>query len=221
MKAWYCLLLLLISACFAPSMAASTVTFNFDTCIPQTIVYHGTPLDQACSGLSAHFSSPHDGWQGGGYSVQNAGTTFWNLSQFSGNYLVPSGLDPGALDIHFSQPVYSISFVFATADFNQNEVPTTIQTDAYFNSNLVGSAQSHGTYGRDTMPMGTSTLDTAGRPFNWAEIWIPWQMLGSSDVLEDRIVVTTGNVTTPEPASIVLLGGGLLTLLSSIRRSKA
>jgi hypothetical protein len=133
---------------------AGTVTFNFDTCRPQNLVYHSTPLDQTCSGVTAHFSSPHDGLQGGGYSVQNDGTTGWTLSLFSGNYLMPTGLDPGALDIRFSQPVYSISFLFATADFQQVEVPTTIQTDAYFNSTLVGSIQAHGTYGSDTMPMG-------------------------------------------------------------------
>ena len=220
MKFMYGATLLAILGCFAPLATAGTVTFDFDTCVPQNIVYHGTPLDQTCSGITAHFSSPHDGWQGGGYSVQNAGTTFWTLSLFSGNYLMPNGLDPGALDIHFSQPVYSIRFYFATADFQQVEVPTTIQTDAYFNSTLVGSAQAHGTYASDTMPMGSLTLDTGGTAFNWARIWIPWQPQGSTDVLVDTIVVTTGgNVgNTPEPASIALLGGGILTLVSVTRR---
>jgi hypothetical protein len=221
MKSWSCSLTLALVFFLSFSAVAGTtsVTFDFDNCIPQGIVYHSTPLDQTCSGVTAHFGSPHDGWLGGGYSVQNAGTTFWTLSLFSGNYLVPNGLDPGALDVHFSQPVYSVSFVFATADFNQNEVPTTIQTDAYFNSTLLGSAQSHGTYGSDTMPMGTLTLDTGSKAFNWMEIWIPWQTLGSSDVLVDTIVVTTGTVTqTPEPGTLLLLGTGIVSLTSLMRR---
>jgi hypothetical protein len=213
-------LLLAISFSLVPFAVAGTVTSDFDTCSPQNIVYHGTPLVQTCAGVTFQFTSTHDGWQGGGYSVQNAGTTFWTLSLFSGNYLMPNGLDPGALDIHFSQPVYSIRFDFATADFQQVEVPTTIQTDAYFNATLVGSAQAHGTYASDTMPMGSLTLDTGGTAFNWARIWIPWQPQGSTDVLVDTIVVTTGgNVgNTPEPASIALLGGGILTLVSVGRR---
>jgi hypothetical protein len=218
MKIRYCVLLLATIGCLSPCAAAGTVTFDFDTCFPQNIVYHSTPLDQTCSGVLGHFTSTHDGWAGGGYSVQNANTTFWHLSLFSGNYLVPNGLDPGAFDIHFSQPVYSITFFFATADFNQNETPTTIQTDAYFNSNLIGSGQAHGTYANDTMPMGTLTLDTGGKAFNWIRIWIPWQALGCTDVLVDTIVVKTGNVTTPEPASLVLLGGGLLALFSVARK---
>jgi PEP-CTERM motif len=219
MKIWCNALLLAIAACFVPLAMAGTVTADFDTCVPQNIVNLGTPLAQTCSGVTFHFSSPHDGWSGGGYSVQNAGKTSWTLSQFSGNYLVPSGLNPGALDIHFSQPVYSISFSFATGDFNQNEVPTTIQTDAYFNSTLSGSTQAHGIYGSDTMPMGSLTLDMGATAFNWARIWIPWQPLGSTDVLVDNIVVKTGNfAATPEPASLGLIGGGLLTLFSAARR---
>ena len=61
--------------------------------------------------------------------------------------------------------------------------------DAYLDSNLVGSTQAHGTYGGDTMPMGTLSYDSGGRPFNRIEIWIPPQVGGSSDVLVDNIIL--------------------------------
>jgi hypothetical protein len=183
---------LLIVVCglgFTAAALAGTVKFDFDTCTPILNAGLSTPLDQACGNVKAHFSSTHDGWWGGGYSVQNANTTFYILHLFAGNYLMPNGLDPGALDVSFAAPLGAVTFPFATADFNQNEVPTTIQMDAYFNTTLVGSKQAHGTYGNDTMPMGTLTFDSGGRPFNRIEIWIPPAPLASSDVLVDTIAV--------------------------------
>ena len=184
----FVLLIATFSFCLAHSAWAGTATFDFDNCTPALTAGMSTPLDQTCSGISGHFSSTHDGYQGGGYSVQTDMTTGWHMSQFSGNYLVPNGLDPGRLDINLNQSVTSITFTFATADFQQIETPTTIQMDAYLNSNLVGSMQAHGTYGSDTMPMGGLSYDSGGRPFNRIEIWIPYQPLGSTDVLVDTII---------------------------------
>lgn len=212
------LLLVFLFFCLRYTSLAGTNTIDFDNCFPQNMLNISTPINQTCGVLTAHFSSPLDGYQGGGYSVQNAGTTFWILSQFSGNYLVPNSLNPGGLNIHFSQPIYSIAFTFATADFNQNEIPTTIQLDLYFNSALVRSTQAHGTYGSDTMPMGMLAFDTGGIAANWVDIWIPWQPLGSTDVMVDNIVVTTRDIAAPEPASFALLGGGVLSLAMFIRR---
>lgn len=175
---------------------AATANYDFDNCSPRLTPGMSTPLNQTCNGIYAHFSSTHDGYLGGGYSIQTDGTTGWHMSQFSANYLVPNGLDPGRLDISFSQVLTAITFTFATADFQQVEVPTTIQLDAYMDSTLVGSQQAHGTYGSDTMPMGTLTFDSGGRPFNRVEVWIPWQPLGSTDVLLDNIVVTPGGSVT-------------------------
>jgi len=182
----------IVGACvaFACPAWAGTTAFDFDSCSPTLTPGMSTPLDQTCNAISAHFSSTHDGWQGGGYSVQTDGTTQWHMSQFSGNYLMPNGLDPGRLDISFGQSLTAITFTFATADFHQNEIPTTIQMDAYLDSNLVGSKQAHGTYGSDTMPMGTLTYNSGGQAFNRIEIWIPPQALGSSDVLVDNLAVT-------------------------------
>ena len=168
---------------------ARTSKYDFDSCIPLLNAGMSTPIDQVCGGVKAHFWSPYDGIQGGGYSVQNANTTFYVLHLFSGNYLDPNGLDPGSLNINFTAGLGSIQFDFATADFHQNEVPTTIQMDAYLNATLVGSKQAHGTYGSDTMPMGTLSY-TSTKPFNRVVIWIPPQPLGSSDVLVDNVTVT-------------------------------
>jgi hypothetical protein len=193
--------------------SASTILFDFDTCIPNNILYHSTPLDQTCSGVLGHFSSTTDGQYNGGFSVQNASTTGWVLSLFSGNYLIPNSLSPGRLDVSFSQTMNSISFPFATADFNQNETPTTIQLDMYLNNGLVGSVQAHGTYGNDTMPMGT--ISFSGADFDRIEIWIPWQPLGTSDFLVDSLAVTPA---VPEPTTLGLIGAGCVSVLPFLRK---
>jgi hypothetical protein len=187
------LALLLATFIFSLSYSgwAGTSKFDFDSCTPILTAGMSTPLDQTCGSVNAHFSSSHDGLMGGGYSVQNANTTFYVLHLFSGNYLWPNGLDPGTLNMNFSTTLNSIRFDFATADFNQNEVPTTIQMDAYFYSTLVGSKQAHGTYGSDTMPMGSLVFDSGKKAFNRVVIWIPYQPLGSSDVLVDNVTVKT------------------------------
>jgi hypothetical protein len=182
------------SFCAAQFVSAGTATFDFDHCTPVLTTGMSTPLDQTCSGISGHFSSTHDGYQGGGYSVQSDATTGYHMSQFSANYLWPNGLDPGRLDISLNQSVTSITFTFATADFGI-ETPTTIQMDAYLDSNLVGSMQSHGTYGSDTMPMGTLSYDSGGRPFNRIEIWIPQAGGASTDVLVDNMILTQAPTT--------------------------
>lgn len=200
--------------------SAATITFDFDSGTPALSAGQNLPLDQTAGGLTAHFSFP-SGFGFGGFSVQNAGTTFFALSLFSGNYLYPNSLDPGPLDILFSQPISSISFPFATADFNQNEVPTTIKLTAYENSTAnpaVGSATAHGSYGSDTMPMGTLTFNSSGQSFNLVEISVPFQPLGTSDFLVDNIAVTpAGANLVPEPVSFTLVGGGLLSLLARRR----
>ncbi len=175
---------------------ASTVTFDFDTGTPSLSTGQGTPLDQTSGGVTAHFSSPTIG--AGGFSVQSDATTQYHMSQFSGNYLWPNSVYSPALDIQFSEQLSSITFTFATADFQQVEVPTTIQLTAYENATgtpPVGSTTAHGTYGTDTMPMGTLTFN-ATQPFNVVEVVIPPAPQAASDFLVDNIVVTTSNVPT-------------------------
>ena len=197
----------------ASASSASTIVFDLDNCVPNDILYHSTPLDQTCSGVLGHFSSTTDGQYNGGFSVQNASTTGWVLSLFTGNYLMPDSLTPGRLDVSFSQNMTSIAFPFATADFHQNEIPTTIQMDMYLNNALVGSVQAHGEYASDTMPMGTMSF--SGATFDRIEIWIPWQPLGTSDFLVDSLAVIP---EVPEPTTLALMGGGCLFVLPFLRR---
>jgi hypothetical protein len=188
--------------------AATTATFDFDNGTPTLSTGQSTPLDQTSAGVTAHFSSPTV--EAGGFSVQSDATTQYRLSQFSRNYLWPNSVYSPALDIQFSQQLSSITFTFATADFQQVEIPTTIQLTAYEDSTAtpaVGSATAHGTYAGDTMPMGTLTFNSAA-PFNVVQISIPPAPAAASGFLVDNIIVTTTalppsatptNTATPTP----------------------
>jgi uncharacterized protein (TIGR03437 family) len=173
----------------ACSAKAQTVTFDFDTGTPALSRGQSTPFDQTSGGVTARFSSP----SGSGFSIQSDASTGWKMSKFSGNYLYANSLSSNVLDIKFSQQLTSITLTFATADFQQVEVPTTIQLTAYLDSNTtpaVGSATAHGTYASDTMPMGTLSFNSGGRPFNLVEITIPRQALAASNFFVDNVTVT-------------------------------
>lgn len=191
-----------ILALWPPHLAqALTATFDFDTGTPPLSAGQGTPLDQTKSGVSAHFSSPSDPI-GQGYSVQNAGTTFWTLSLFSGNYLIPNSVFKSFLDIKFNQQLTAITLDFATADFQQVEIPSPLQITAYENSTAstpIGSATAQGTYAGDTMPMGVLTFNSGGKPFNLVELGLPVYPNGASDFLVDNITVTVLPGPTPTP----------------------
>lgn len=189
-----------LSCWLAHAAPATTVTFDFDTGTPRLSTGQGLPLDQVSGGVSAHFSSPTIG--AGGFSVQSDATTQFRLSQFSGNYLYPNSVSSPALDIQLDQPATGITFPFATADFQQVEIPTTIQLSAYADATggaPVGVATAHGEYAGDTMPMGTLTFVSA-TPFTLVEITIPYAPLAASGFLVDSITVTTTSVP-PIPTS--------------------
>jgi hypothetical protein len=171
------------------------VTFDFEIGTPTLTTGQSVPFDQTSGGVTAHFSSP----QGAVFSVQTDVSTGFTLSQFSGRYLYDNNLNRNYLDIQFSQQISSLTLTFATADFQQNEVPTTIQLTAYEDSTAtpaVGSATAHGTYPvdtthpNDTLPQGTLSF-TSAAPFNLVEIVLPPQPLGITDFLVDNITVTT------------------------------
>ncbi len=180
----------------AGTAGAATVTFDLDTGAPTLSTGQSIPLDQTVSGVTAHMSSP----SGPVFSIQTDASTGWKMSQFSGHYLYDNNLNMNPLDIAFSQEVNSITFTFATADFQQVEVHTTIQLTAYLNSTgtpAVGTTTAHGTYAGDTMPMGTLTFDAGSQSFNLVEIVIaPGQPLGASDFFVDNITVNTVLVPT-------------------------
>jgi uncharacterized protein (TIGR03437 family) len=169
---------------------AQTVTFNFDTGAPPLFIGQNVPFDQAAGGITAHFSSP----AGAAFSVQSDPSTGWHLSQFSGHYLYDNNLNRNVLAIHFSELLSAITFTFATADFQQVEVPTTLQLTAFLNSDTspaIATVTGHGAYGSDTMPMGSLSFTSTAGPFNLVEIVIaPNQLLGAADFFIDNIVVT-------------------------------
>ena len=187
---------------FVPVCAvhAATVTFDFDTGTPMLSTGQSVPFTQTTSDVTAQFSSP----QGSVFSVQTDTSTGFRLSQFSGHYLYPNNLDRNVLRIGFSQPLSHITLTFATSDFQQVEIPTTIQLTAYVDSTgtpPVGSATAHGEYAGDTMPMGTLSF-TSAMPFNLVELVLPYQPQGSTDFLVDNIMVITTTVVptaTPTP----------------------
>lgn len=171
--------------------AAQTVTFDFDTATPVLATGQSLPLDQSIGGVTARFGGP--------FSVQTDGTAGIHLAAFSGKYLYPSTLTIDKLTIGFGRRLSGITLTFATADFQQAEVPTTIQLTAYLGSTgtpAVGSAMAHGTYSTDTMPEGTLSFDSAGQPFDVVEIHIPPAPLVASSFLVDNVTVTP----VPQPA---------------------
>ncbi len=177
----------------ATGVVAQTVTFDFDTGTPGLTAGMGVPINQTSGAVLAAFSSP----EGSVFSVQSDASTQWHMSQFSGLYMYDNNLNLNRLDILFDHKLTGIAFTFATADFQQVEVPTTIQMTAYDNASgsTVGVATAHGTYAGDTMPMGT--LSFSSTPwFDRVEITIaPGQPLGASDFFVDNIVATKAPVS--------------------------
>jgi hypothetical protein len=115
------------------------------------------------------------------------------LPLFSGHYLSDNNTNRNVLIIEFSQQISSIALTFATADFNQTELPTVIQLTAYDNSTRTlnaGSATARGNYGSGTMPMGALSFTSAGTPFTLVEITLPPQPMGATAFLVDNITVT-------------------------------
>lgn len=174
--------------------AGQTVAFNFDTGTPVLQPGMSIPANQTVNGVNAYFTSPNSGLSGG-FSIQSQNQTFYNLSLFSGNYLYPNSVYNPNLAIAFSQPVSKITFTYATADFHQTEIPTTVKVTAYLGSTVVGTASSHGNCIQgDTMPQGTLTFDGAGQTFDHVLIEIPWAPLAASDMFIDNVVVVTPDV---------------------------
>jgi hypothetical protein len=219
MRIWHVALLIsVLSIRPAHIAAAQTVTFDFDTGTPTLSTGTGIPLDQTADGVTAHLSSP----SGSAFSIQTDTSTGWHMSQFSGHYLYDNNLNMNPLEILFSRQITGITFTFATADFQQVEVPTTILMAAHVDSTAtppVGSATAHGTYAGDTMPIGTLTYDSGGVPFNLVQITIPFQPQAASDYFIDNITVTLSPV--PEVGGLACLGVGLMSLVALVGRRRA
>jgi hypothetical protein len=110
----------------AAAAGAQTATFDFDNGTPVLARGQSTPFEQTAGGITARFSSP----SGASFSIQSDASTGWKMPLFSGNYLYDNNLQNNVLEIRFSQPLKAVSMAFATADFQQREIPTTIQLTA-------------------------------------------------------------------------------------------
>lgn len=197
--------------------AGRTSLFDFDS--PGLGAGMTMPSMLTVNGMTAGFSSPN-AWLSGGFSIQNANTVlFYHLSQLSGNYLYPNSVYNPNLAIAFDRPVSSVTFTYATVDYHQTEIPTTVRITAFQGATVVGSNSSHGMYYMgDSIPEGTLTFDGAGQTFDHVLIEIPWAPAAASDMLIDNIAVTTPNVNgvvvTAAPAKVtptLVIGGDVFT----------
>ena len=179
-------LLALLGLWLGHSAVAPAATFDFDTATPALTPGQNPPFDQTSGAITAHFSV-----SSGGFSVQHAGSTMLTLSQFSGNYLYPSG-DNGVLVIQFSQQITNLAFNFATAEATPIENPTPVGLIAYANATntpAVGATNQAGKYfgsPPNSLPMGLLTFNSA-TPFNLVTINI--QAGGATGFLLDNLVV--------------------------------
>jgi len=151
-------------------------------------------LNQTSNGLTAHFSSPSDPAT---YSIQSYDTTFYTLSQFSGNYLFDNKIVRDKLQISFSQPLSNITLTFATAEYygaGHVDEPSIMKVTTYLYNNggnkMIGSNTAQGIVTDNIFPQGTLSFSTQ-KSFNFVEIEMLPQQPGGTDFLIDNVVVTT------------------------------
>jgi hypothetical protein len=202
-------------AATAAVSTGQTVTFDLDSGTPPPQVHQGLPLNVTMDGLTAYFSSPQSG-MGGGFSIQSDGTTFYHMSRMPGNYIWPNSLSRNQLDVRFSAPLTSLTFTFATVDYQDNaEVPSNILVTAYHDvvaGSGVGSATTHAAYTGDTYPTTTLTYTAPpGQWFNLVRIYVPYNTNGTTEFLADNFIATPAcapAVVTGDPAGATLCAGG-------------
>ena len=201
-----------LAANFAPLGTAAT--FDFDSGTPALVTGQGAPFAQTRGALSAHFS----GLGGDGFSVQTDASAGGLLSRFSGHYLCPDSLTPGALLIDFDRPLRSIVLTFATADFEPASTPATLHLAAYQDSvatPAVGAATAVGTFGNDPLPTGTLSFQSAV-PFDLVVIDVA---AGSPAFFLDDVTATAaeaGNLWHNSLAPCDVNGGADVTPLDAL-----
>ena len=161
--------------------------------------FDGTPATIASqNGYNVTFSSTQDGANGGFY-IGNNGGLFTSLGN---QVLVDPGLGGDTLTLTFSQAITGVSFNFGLADLlGLNNDDTLSMTDGSV-AQTFGSTLQNG----DLFPTGAAAFTDAGG-FTSVSITAP----------EEFVI---GLVNVPEPASLALLGAGLLGL-SALRRRRA
>ena len=116
----FALIAVVSPACWALGTTRQTTTslvFNFDSGSPALSPGRPTPFNQTVANVTATFSSILDP---SAFSVQRYETTFFVLSEFSGNYLYDNKLATRSVDIRFDANLTSIEFAFATPIMSQN-----------------------------------------------------------------------------------------------------
>jgi hypothetical protein len=187
-----------------PPAAAATATFNFDADTTGT----ATPFSDTNTGITASFSGSTG--DPGGFAVTPISGSF---STLTGNALLdpgPAGKQNIPLNISFSQPITSISFVFALDD------PTNT-TSMSFSNNAGASGSVTG-----NIPTGfrnpEGSLTFTGPAFTSVTL----SSLALFFAVDD-IVVTTATSVVALPATLPLFATGLvgLGLLGWRRKKKA
>ncbi len=131
--------------------------FDFDGGWPPLGIGAGLPLSQMAQGITLQVTAP----AGMGFSIQSDQNLFYRMALFLGHYLYPSSLGSSRVDLAFDRPLAALTFDFATADFNQAELPSLVQVDLFADAAgtiPAGTASGRGAYIGSTMPMGALTV---------------------------------------------------------------
>ena len=155
----------------SPSSTEFEVTFDFDSADPLLAESQNLPLNQTSQGVTAYFSSPSQTTIGSAFSIQSYDTTFITLSEFSGKYLYDNQPTKDILEIRFSQQIKSISFTFATIEYQAG--PSDLILNAYLDSvdtAPVGTKSASGTIINSLYPQGDLAFDSVGKPFDIVRI---------------------------------------------------
>ena len=169
------------------------IHFDFDNAAP-AIPLHGTlPLTQSAGGITATFTTPNANPP----TVENAASTGYTLSKFSGKYLAPSNDSGTIVEVAFDMQLTGVELTIATLEALNVDVPSDVQLTAYDNSSgqsvLVGTAIAHGTVtAGDSLPSGTLTFNSANGPFDTIRIELPSLPSGAQKFLIDDIIVSPG-----------------------------
>jgi len=171
----------------------TTISYDFNHGTPALLEGYNTPFIQKSGGVEAYFSSPSDP---AAFSIQSYDTTFYTLSQFSGNYLFDNKIPRDKLYISFSQPISSITLTFATVEYygaGHVDEPSYMKLTAYKDSmnSIIGSNSAQGIVSDNVFPQGTLSFNANGQSFNSIQIEMLPQQPGGTDFLVDNVIIIT------------------------------